>query len=109
MHYSNRMTTDPLSSVVDVPSQPEFMRLPRHKQRDPVFGLSRGFINFLVLPSKANGNRPPVSSIVLRQRGAKTGVRLVEIASLRAYLQQHREPNSGQDMNVENKDIGAEI
>ena len=58
----------------------------------PVFGLSRSTLNELVLPCPENKNRPPVKSVVLRKRGARTGIRLIELASLRAYLERHVEP-----------------
>jgi hypothetical protein len=32
-----------------------------------------------------------VRSFVLRQRGAKTGIRLIDWQSLRAYIRQHEE------------------
>lgn len=72
--------------------QAEFMRLPKAKERDPLFGLSRSFMCNLVLPCQENGYRPPVRSIVIRRPKAKTGVRLVDVASLRQYLLQHVEP-----------------
>jgi hypothetical protein len=68
------------------------MRLPKAKGRDPLFGLSRSYINNLVLPCRENGYRPPVRSIVIRRPGARTGVRLVDVASLRQHLLQHVEP-----------------
>jgi hypothetical protein len=85
-------TTTPLSVAAAMSTPPEFMRLPRSRQRDPVFGLSRSFINELILPCPENNHRPPVRSVVLRRRGARTGVRLVDIDSLRSHLNQHVEP-----------------
>jgi hypothetical protein len=85
-------TTNPLSVAAALSTPPEFMRLPRARQRDPVFGLSRSFLNELILPCPENKHRPPVRSVVLRRRGARTGVRLVDIDSLRAHLNQHVEP-----------------
>ena len=40
----------------------------------------------LILPCPQNCNKPPVRSFVLRQRGAKTGIRLIDWQSLRAYI-----------------------
>jgi hypothetical protein len=108
--FQARVTKDPLSYASPVGLQPEFLRLPRPGERDPVFGLSRGFLNFLILPTKANNYRPPVVSCVLRLRGARTGVRLVDIASLRAFILAHREPRSGGDKDDHgSKDLGADI
>lgn len=85
------------------------MRLPRAKERDPIFGLSRGYLNTLILPMRDNNYRPPVASCVLRQRGARTGVRLINVESLRDYILKHREPNSGADAPAPDLDNGADI
>ena len=66
--------------------RPEFIRLPKPGTLCPITGLSRSYLNALILPSTVNGHRPPVRSICLRQRGAKTGVRLIDCASLLAFL-----------------------
>lgn len=67
-------------------ARPEFLRLPRPGERCPVTGLSRTTLNELTIPSAANGNRPPVRSVVLRKRGASRGIRLVDFESLTSYL-----------------------
>lgn len=67
----------------------EFIRLPKVKQRDPVFGLSRSFLNQLILPGPDNHFSPPVRSHLLRRRGCRTGIRLISVDSLRAYIQAH--------------------
>lgn len=85
-------TTNPLSVAAATSTPPEFMRLPKARHRDPVFGLSRSFMNELILPCPENKHRPPVRSVVLRRRGARTGVRLVDLDSLRQYLNQNVEP-----------------
>jgi hypothetical protein len=72
--------------------QAEFMRMPKARERDPLFGLSRSYLNNLVLPYRENRYRPPVRSVVLRRPGAKTGVRLVDAVSLRQHLLAHVEP-----------------
>ena len=77
--------------------RPEFLRLPRGGTLCPVTGLSRSYINSLILPTEANGHRPPVASACLRHRGAKRGVRLVVADSLISYLRAHLEgPNAGE-------------
>jgi hypothetical protein len=83
---------DPLSVAVQAPVQAEFIRMPKARERDPLFGLSRSYLNNLVLPCRENRYRPPVRSIVLRRPGAKTGVRLVDVVSLRQHLLAHVEP-----------------
>jgi len=45
----------------------------------------------LVLPTKANSYAPPVRSYVIRQKGAKTGVRLVSGESLVDFILAHAE------------------
>jgi hypothetical protein len=65
---------------------PEFIRLPKPGSRDPFTGLSRSFLYELILPSEANGFKPPVRSVHLRKRGAVRGVRLIVLDSLIKYL-----------------------
>ena len=66
--------------------KPEFIRLPKPKQLCPYTGLTRSYINLLVLPNKLNGYDPPVKSVKLRLRGAKAGVRLIHFDSLMEYI-----------------------
>ena len=66
--------------------RPEFLRLPKPGTLCPLTGLGRSYLNSLILPTDANGHRPPVASVCLRQRGAKRGVRLISWDSLSAYL-----------------------
>lgn len=68
------------------PNQPEFLRLPSPGQRCPYTGLSRSATNELILPSSKNGNKPPVRSFVLRQPGARTGIRLIDYKSLADHI-----------------------
>lgn len=70
---------------------PEFLRLPPPGQRCTWTGLSRSAINELVLPTRRNKHRPPVRSFCLRQRGAKTGIRLVDYQDLRRHILEHEE------------------
>jgi hypothetical protein len=65
---------------------PEFFRLPKSGSRDPIFGLSRSGWNNLILPCEANGFKPPIKSVSLRQRGAIRGVRLILADSAREYF-----------------------
>jgi hypothetical protein len=67
------------------------MRLPRVGQRDPFFGFTRSYLNMLVLPSLANEFRPPVKSYVIRARGARTGVRLIDVPSLEKFILKHEQ------------------
>ena len=68
---------------------PEFIRLPRVGTECPFTGLKRSKLNELILPNTLNGGHPPVKSFVLRRRGSKTGVRLVDYRSLADYIRQH--------------------
>lgn len=77
-------------------TQPEFLRLPQPGTRCPVTGLSRSYLNGLILPTEANGHRPPVKSLCLRQRGAKKGVRLISASALLFYLRSHLETSEGE-------------
>jgi hypothetical protein len=86
------MTTAPVvvpQSRPATPQVPTFLRLPRPGTRCPFTGLSRNYINLLVLPTEANAHTPPVRSYVLRQTEAKTGVRLVSHESLMNFILAH--------------------
>ena len=89
------MKTDKTTAPIEVPPLvaqalvPEFIRLPRVGTECPHTGLRRSKINELILPSELNGGHPPVKSFVLRRRGSRTGVRLVEFRSLVDYIRAH--------------------
>lgn len=68
------------------PVTPELIRLPVPGAACPYTGPKRSKMNELLLPCRANNHRPPVKSICLRRPGQKTGVRLVDYASLLNYL-----------------------
>ncbi|HZR19020.1 MAG TPA: hypothetical protein VFE51_17160 [Verrucomicrobiae bacterium] len=85
----NQYTTGPLAAPAGPRFDPEFLRLPKPRERDPLFGLSRSYLNLLILPSSENNFRPPVRSVVLRRKGAKTGVRLIDVQSLRGFILSH--------------------
>jgi hypothetical protein len=70
---------------------PETIRLPKTGTTCPWTGLSRSAMNQLVLPCRQNNFRPPVRSYCLRQRGSKTGIRLVSFDSLINYILQHEQ------------------
>jgi len=48
-------------------------------------------LNELILPTPRNDFKPPVRSFCLRQRGARTGIRLIDYLSLRTYILAHEE------------------
>lgn len=77
--------TEP-SLCVDVPLIPVTFRLPKPGTSDPYFGASRSFWNERVLPSEANKFKPPVRSVVVRQAGAKRGIRFILFDSARTYF-----------------------
>lgn len=66
--------------------KPEWLRLPAPGARCRYTGLSRSTLNELTIPGPANDGRPPVKSVVLRQRGALRGIRLINYDSLMNYL-----------------------
>lgn len=76
------------------PAAREFLRLPPVGQRCPVTGMSRAALNALILPTPANGNKPPVKSFCIRQSGARTGIRLISYQSLREFILAHAEGDS---------------
>ena len=76
-----KTVTDPTEHAVITSG--EWMRLPT-RGRDPIFGLTRPWYYSAI---KAGAIR----SSCLRRPGALTGVRLVNVASVRQYIEQHIE------------------
>jgi hypothetical protein len=75
---------------VEAPT-PKYIRLPKAGTTCPYTGLARSAMNNLVLPTAANGFNPPVKSFCLRRdEQQKKGVRLVDYASLMAYIESCR-------------------
>jgi hypothetical protein len=60
-----------------VVGSPEFIRIGDARK---IFGLGRTYCYNLITDGK-------IRSVVLRKRGAKTGVRLLDVDSVRAFLQ----------------------
>ena len=92
------MTTAPVEipprSTSINPAQIEFLRLPPVGQRCPVTGMSRAALNAWILPTDANDHKPPVKSFCIRQRGARTGIRLIDYQSLRGFIRAHAEQSA---------------
>jgi hypothetical protein len=65
---------------------PIYIRLPKWGERDPHFGLTRTALDQLTRPQPFNKFRPPVKSKILKMAGEKSGVKLIDFASLREYL-----------------------
>jgi hypothetical protein len=66
---------------------PQYIRLPRNKTHCPYCGLTRSYLNCLILPTKANGFNPPVRSKCMKHPYAKRGVRLIDFGSLMDYIE----------------------
>jgi hypothetical protein len=62
---------------------PEWARLPT-RGPDPLFGLSRAFYYQLITAGQ-------IKTACIRRPGASTGVRLVHVPSVRAYIEKHIE------------------
>jgi hypothetical protein len=70
---------------------PEFIRMPRIGEREPITGLSRSSIDRLIRPQQCNNFKPPVASRCVRIRGnARRGSRLILLSSLLDFL--NRQP-----------------
>ncbi|MFT5469022.1 MAG: hypothetical protein ACI8UO_004136 [Verrucomicrobiales bacterium] len=81
--------------------RPEWIRLPKSGKRCPYTGLARAALNSLILPPGA-----VVESVVLRQKGATRGIRLIRYISLLAYLneeaaRQHNDEQSSGEAESE--------
>jgi hypothetical protein len=74
--------------------RPEYLRLPSPDARCALTGLSRTTLCELSVPSKVNGFKPPVKSLVVKKRGAMRGIRLINYDSLLDYLH-HLEAQNG--------------
>jgi len=86
---SGQLTTEQIAATtarVAIQRDPEFIRLPKTGTLCPFTGLTRSKLNELILPCALNDYKPPVRSVVLRQKGAIKGVRLVVFKSLIEYL-----------------------
>jgi hypothetical protein len=87
-------TTEPIKvPPTNAPAStlPEFLRLPPPGRLCAYTGLSRSYLNSLILPSESNAGKPAVKSFVIRRRGARTGVRLLDYRSLRDFILAHAE------------------
>lgn len=71
-----KKTEAPVEASDTLQVLPEFGRIPDVER---LFGLKRGVLYQLIGANK-------VKSVCLRKPGAKTGVRLVHLASVRAFL-----------------------
>ena len=74
------------NTKADPSQKPEWLRLPSAGKACLFTSLKRSKLNELILPSEANGFKPPVHSISVRNRGQKKGCRLISYDSLMAYL-----------------------
>lgn len=70
---------------------PEFIRLPAPGSACPWTGLKRTALNQLVLPCVENEFKPLVRSFVLRKRGQRTGIRLIDFESLVTHIRSQGE------------------
>lgn len=72
-------------------SASEWQRLPKPGEKCSYSGLSRSKLYELITPSKENGFRPPVESIVLKSNGKERGVRLYSKSSYERHLKRMQE------------------
>lgn len=83
---------------------PDYLRLPRSGSQDPCYGLTRSTWNELILPCAANDYDPPITSIVLKKKGAVRGIRLISHESARDYFkrlgEEQRRAVSGQKLDM---------
>jgi hypothetical protein len=71
--------------------RPEYVRMPKNRERETYSRLSRPSLDRLVRPQRCNQFKPPVVSRIVRIHGGKNsrrGVRLILLSSLLAYLEQ---------------------
>ena len=75
-----------MQTTFSQPQEAQYLRLPRSRSKDPIFGLSRSTWNNLILPTVANRQQPPVKSVSLRRNGALRGTRLIVVESAIAFF-----------------------
>jgi len=68
---------------------PETFRLPPTRERDPYFGLGRSYWNSKILPNRGNNFKPEIKSYVIRKKGSRSGVRLIDFESAKAFIFSH--------------------
>ena len=68
------------------PRKPEYIRMPKSGQSCPYSSLPRTAIDRITRPQLSNNFRPPVVSKIFRPAGSRSGIRLIHLASLLAYL-----------------------
>ena len=74
--------------------RPEYIRLPKPRERCRLTGLSRSTLAELAVPCELNDHKPPVRSLVVKKRGAIRGIRLINYDSLLDYLRELETVNS---------------
>jgi hypothetical protein len=57
--------------------------------------MTRSGLNGLILPTHGNDFKPLVHSFVIRKRGARTGIRLIDYDSLISFIRSN--PATGKD------------
>jgi hypothetical protein len=82
-------TVAPMAATRSVGGTREFIRLPPAGLQCPYTGLSRAYLNTLILACPENEFRPPVQSYLLRRKGFKKGIRLISYPSLAAFIKGH--------------------
>lgn len=96
---SNETTTEALEvppRFVATAITPETIRLPKIGEHDPYFGMTRSALNELILPTPRNDFKPFVRSFVLRRKGSRTGIRLIDFQDLRRHILAHAEKSGAE-------------
>lgn len=81
-YQAPRMIPERSQSLVE----PVTIRLPKGGTLCPYTGLARTAMDQLVRPQECNNFNPPVVSRILRAKGQKRGIRLIDYRSLVEYL-----------------------
>ena len=92
------------SSFKNPPRDPEYIRVPKLGEREPITGLSRSSIDRLIRPQECNNFKPPVASRCVRIRdNSRRGIRLISLESLLAFLSKQpkhlRQPSKAASLN----------
>ena len=101
VHSASAATVDNKLPPHLLPGFPSYVRLPPAGRSCPISGLPRTTLAELILPTARNGWRPPVRSVTVHLPGrehlprtgrGRHGIRLVEVASLLAWIRSFDSP-----------------
>jgi hypothetical protein len=91
-------------------SLPEYIRLPKVGEREPITNLSRSSLDRLIRPQECNNFKPPVVSRCVRIKGgARRGSRLILLSSLLCFLSRQPKQSANRHDTKAVRDTKAQV